>query len=119
MRRRGRSLRGVGATTKDERVVLLRKEQGGGRQRIHKSWGKGLGGRRLTGGRRIRAELAADTLDPDKKLRRPGGAIDLEKGEEREETGGDFIGAAGCRIWQGIKRIEEGRKLRMWTWSPS
>jgi hypothetical protein len=80
MRRRGRRLRGVGATAKDERVVLLRKEQGGGRQRIHKSWGKGLGGRRLTGGRRIQAELAAAMADPDEKLRRPGGAIDLEKG---------------------------------------
>jgi hypothetical protein len=48
--------------------------------------------------------MAADTADPDEELRRPGDEISLEKREEGEETGWDFIGAEGCRVWQEIRR---------------
>jgi hypothetical protein len=49
------------------------------------------GGRRLTGGRQIRSELATDTADPDEKLRRPGSAIDLEKKGRKERRPGGIL----------------------------
>jgi hypothetical protein len=52
---------------------------------------------------RIQAGMAAGMVDPDEELRRPGGAISLEKERGTRGDRGDFIGAEGCQIWLEIR----------------